>query len=113
MTSCPDRRADKAWWKANKPEIASGVPSWGWVRAAFTSIARLPRATLASIDTPILLVAAQHDPVVDVRGIQRAAALLPRSELMMVPGGGHELLREADHRRLPIMARIDRFLAAR
>ena len=24
MTSCPARRADQAWWKANKPEIASG-----------------------------------------------------------------------------------------
>jgi len=110
MTSCPERRADKNWWKSTHPELASGVPSWCWVRAAFASIARLPRATLAAIPTPALLVAARGDPVVDVPAIARAAEILPNGELMMVEGGGHELLRETDDRRLPVMARIDAFL---
>lgn len=110
MTSCPERRADKIWWKTNRPELASGVPSWCWVRSAFASIARLPRTTLAAIPTPALFVAARGDPVVDVPAIVRAAETLPKGELMMVDGGGHELLREADDRRLPVMARIDAFL---
>ena len=110
MTSCPDRRADKLWWKATRPEIASGVPSWGWVRAAFASIARLPDKVLASIRTPILLVAARGDPIVDVAAIERAAAVLPNAELTIIEGGGHEIMREADDRRLPVVARIDQFL---
>ena len=111
MTSCPDRRADKLWWKATKPEIASGVPSWSWVRAAFASIARLPDAMLATIRTPILLVAARGDPIVDVGAIERAAKVLPCAELTIIEGGGHEIMREADARRLPLLARIDAFLS--
>jgi len=110
MTSCPDRRADKLWWKATRPELASGVPSWNWVRAAFASIARLSDAALAAIPTPVLLTAAREDPVVDVGAIEHAAKILPNAELILIDGGGHEILREADARRLPLLARIDQFL---
>lgn len=111
MTSCPDRRADKIWWKTNRPELASGVPSWGWVRAARTSIRRMRREAAAKIGIPILVLTSEKDPVVDVRAIRRLAAILPQGELMVVPGGGHELMREADARRLPVIQRIDAFLA--
>ena len=110
MTSCPDRRADKLWWKANHPELASGVPSWSWVRAAFASIARLSDAALATILTPILLTAAREDPIVDVAAIEHAARMLPNAELTIIDGGGHEILRERDSRRLPLLGRIDEFL---
>jgi len=111
MTSCPDRRADKLWWKANRPELASGVPSWSWVRSAFASIARLTDAALGQIRTPILLVAAREDPIVDVGAIEHAARMLPNAALTIIDGGGHEILRERDARRLPLLARIDTFLA--
>jgi len=110
MTSCPERRADKAWWKANKPEIASGPPSWGWVRAARQSIARLQRADLSSVRIPVLLLAAEEDPIVDVGAIRRVAARMPHAELVTFPGSGHELLREADERRLAVLGRVDAFL---
>jgi len=110
MTSCPDRRADKMWWKATRPELASGVPSWSWVRAAFASIARLTDAALGQIRTPILLTAARADPIVDVGAIEHAARVLPNAELTIIEGGGHEILREVDARRLPLLARIDKFL---
>jgi len=110
MTSCPDRRADKMWWKATRPELASGVPSWSWVRAAFASIARLTDTALGQIRTPILLTAARADPIVDVGAIEHAARVLPNAELTIIEGGGHEILREVDARRLPLLARIDEFL---
>jgi lysophospholipase len=110
MTSCPERRADKAWWKASKPEIACGPPSWGWVRAARKSIARLRRADLSTVRIPVLLLASERDPIVDVDAIRRVAARLPEAELITFPGSGHELLREADERRLTVLARIDGFL---
>jgi lysophospholipase len=113
MTSCPERRDDKMWWKACKPEIATGPPSWGWVRAACRSIASLPPRDLVAIDVPVLMLGTRRDPVVDARAIAQAAASMPRAELMMLDGTGHELLREADAVRLPVLDRIDAFLAAR
>jgi lysophospholipase len=113
MTSCPERRADKAWWKATKPEIASGPPSWGWISAACASIARLAPRDLASVDLPVLLLASRGDPVVDARATERAHSHLPHAELLMIDGSGHELLREADDIRLAVLGRIDAFLEAR
>ena len=111
MSSCPDRQEDKLWWKAERPEIASGAPSWGWLAAALASTRRLPPARLARIAIPALLVASERDPVIEVAAVRRAAAALPAAELVVLPGTGHELLREADARRLPVLARIDAFLA--
>ena len=111
MTSCPERRADKVWWKTTYPAIASGPPSWGWVLAARKSIQKLTPQRLSAITTPTLLLGTEGDPVVDVRAIRRAAATLPNAEVEIFEGGGHELLREADSRRLPVLDRIDGFLA--
>ncbi len=110
MSSCPERIADKVWWKANHPEIASGGPSWGWTRAAFASIARLRRSNLEQVDTPILLLGSRLDPIVRADAIRATAARLPNAELALFPHGGHELLREADSVRLSVFERIDQFL---
>lgn len=111
MTSCPERREDKLWWKATCPEIATGSPSWGWVAAACRSIAQLPMREFAAIDLPVLAIVSEADPIIDVDAVRRAAATLPRGEIVLLPGTGHELLREADARRLPVLARIDAFLS--
>lgn len=111
MTSCPERRADKVWWKKTYPVIASGPPSWGWVLAARKSIQKLTDRALSGIATPVLLIGTEGDPVVDVHAIRRSATILPHAEITIFDGGGHELLREADARRLPVLARIDAFLA--
>ena len=111
MTSCPDRQDDKLWWKATVPEIASGPPSWGWLAAAATSIRKLPRARLAAIACPTLMLASRRDPVIDVSAARRAASAMPDARIALFGGTGHELLREADAVRLPVLATIDRFLA--
>jgi len=110
MTSCPERQADKLWWKAARPEIASGAPSWGWLNAACASIAKLPHRALAAIELPLLLLASTRDPVIDLAALHRSAAQLPRAELRLFAGKGHELLREADRVRRPVLAAIDAFL---
>jgi lysophospholipase len=110
MTACPDRQADKIWWKAAQPQIASGAPSWGWLRAACASIAALPVRDLAGIATPLLMLASKRDPVIDIGTLRRAAARLQRAELRLFEGKGHELLREADGVRLPVLSAIDGFL---
>ena len=110
MTSCRERHQDKLWWKAERPEIASGPASWRWLDAACTSIAKLPVARLASIRVPALLLAARRDPVIATRAIARAAAALPNGRFLLLDRGGHELLRERDALRLPVLDAIDGFM---
>lgn len=110
MTSCADRQADKIWWKSTFPEIASGAPSWGWLRAALASIRRLARAPRLAADMPVLMLASRGDPVIDLDAVTALARRLPGAELEILEGNGHELLREADRFRLPAIARIDDFL---
>jgi lysophospholipase len=111
LTACPERHADKLWWKANKPQIATGPPSWGWVHSAIRSIRSLDdEGELAAIDTPLLIMGSRGDMVVDAEGFSRVAERLASAELVLLPGKGHELLREADAARMAVMERIERFL---
>jgi lysophospholipase len=111
LTHCEDRYADSAWWKAGQPDLGLGPPSWGWIAAAFASTAALRRpGVLERTAVPILLIGAERDRLVTAGAIRAAAARLPAAELHMVPDAAHELLREADAVRLPIMAHIDQFL---
>jgi lysophospholipase len=111
MTSCALRQEDKMWWKAARPEIASGSPSWGWLQAACASIAALSESDLAGIETPVLMISSRRDPVVDVAAMRRAAGKLCKAELHLLDGKGHELLREADAVRFVVLGMIDAFLA--
>jgi len=113
MTTSPERTEDKLWWKAQRPGIASGAPSWGWLNAAARSIVAA-RAGLKRLpgDVPLLMLASAQDPVIDIGAVRRLAARLPQAQFRLYPGRSHELLREADGVRLEVLARIDRFVSA-
>jgi lysophospholipase len=111
LTSCPDRYADEAWWFERQPGYSLGAPSWGWLVAAYLSIARLTPERLRSIDLPVLTLAAERDRLVSTPAIQWAAGLLPRSELHIYLNAAHELLRESDPVRLDALQRIETFLS--
>jgi len=114
LTHCDDRFADDTWWKTAQPDLALGPPSWGWVAAAYASIDVLERlAMLERVTTPILLIAAERDRLVSADAIRQAAARLKTAELHIITGAAHELLREEDRLRVPVMATIDRFLDER
>lgn len=110
LTHCGDRYADEIWWKEQEPAFHLGVPSWGWLDAAFRSIDRLSPAALQRLQTPLLLLGAEQDRLVSADGIRKAATLLPNAELRMFADAAHELLREADPVREQAFAAIDDFL---
>lgn len=111
LTGCPDRYADAQWWRARHPELSRGEPSWGWVAAAFDSIARLcAPGVLERVTQPVLLLAAARDALVSTEATRAAAARLPDARLHIVPDAAHELLREADRARLAAFAALDAFL---
>ncbi|NNM76809.1 alpha/beta hydrolase [Sphingomonas sp. ID1715] len=115
LTHDADRYEDELWWKAQKPEIAVGPPSWAWVAEAYRSTLALEeRGRLEHVATPILILAAERDRLVDYAAIRRAAVRLPDARLRSWgPESAHEILREADPVRDAALAEIDRFLADR
>jgi lysophospholipase len=113
LTGSPERYEDEIWWWKREPGFNLGVPSWGWLDAAYRSSALLTPAALAKVRTPVLLIGTEKDRLVSPAAIRRAASLLPKAELLMFDDAGHEILREADDVRLAAHARIDAFLEAR
>ncbi len=114
LTHDDDRYEDELWWKAAKPEIAVGPPSWSWVAEAYRSTLALEAAgRLERVTTPLLLLAAEQDRLVDVAAITRAARRLPNAKLRRWGAeAAHEILREADPVRNDALAEIDRYLTA-
>ena len=109
LTSCPDRYSDELWWLERQPDYGLGPPTWGWLAAAYKSIANLTPDVLRRVELPILLLGAERDRLVSAEAIRGAALLLPQSQLLMFEDAAHEILREADPVRLRALGCIDRF----
>lgn len=97
------RFQDEDWWYEQRPELPLGPPSWGWIVAALASIRALEKpGRLERVDTPVLLLGSTADRLVSWRAIRRAAARLPRAELVTFGDEArHEILRES----LPVRTR--------
>ena len=112
LTHDPERYADELWWRQQRPELAMGPASWGWVERAYSSMRGLFRqGTLERVKVPVFIIATDHDGLVDFAAIARAARRLPNAELMRFGAEAHhEILREADPVRNQALASIDAFL---
>jgi lysophospholipase len=111
LTTCPDRfAADLALLRAT-PTLAVGGATWGWMRAATTSIMALKRPGFPRrISMPVLIAIAEQERLVNNDAIRRLARRLPHAELLELQGARHELLREQDRHQAKLWAEIDRFL---
>ena len=115
LTHDSDRYADEIWWQMHQPALLTGPPSWRWVIEGFRSMRELrgdPR--LAGITTPVLMLVATHDRLIDSRAGLRLAPRLPDCRLVTFgPESAHEILREADAVRDRALGEIDAFLGER
>lgn len=98
LTHDAARYEDEQWWRVQRPDIAMGPASWGWIERALDSIRLLEKpGVLESIQVPVLLLGTTADRLVSWRAIRRAATRLPAGELMTFgPECRHEILREVD-----------------
>jgi lysophospholipase len=110
LTGCPERYADELWWWEKEPGYNLRAPTWGWLKAAYESIAELTPARLADIGVPVLLLCAEQDRLVSAEAIRAAAERIPGAQLVRFAHSAHEILREADPVRLEAFAAIDSFL---
>lgn len=112
LTGDADRAGDEGWWVEHDPELRLGGATVGWLAAAFASLDALAApGVLEQVMTPLLILTAANDRLVDSAAASRLARRLPNATLEPVAGAAHELLRERDDVRDPVLARIDRFLA--
>ena len=109
------RFAEQERWRAARPDLAIGAPSWHWLVQAFAATAALradPR--LASVATPVQMILADADRLVDPRAARAVAARLPDAEVQRFGReAAHEILRESDPVRTRALSVIDDFLDRR
>lgn len=92
------------------PHLGLGGPTFGWLRAARRSIARINR--MKKPQAPVLIVAAGADRVVGNEGIRRLARKVPGVALTFIPDARHEILGERDMIRRQFLAALDSFVPA-
>lgn len=113
LTSCPSRFEAYRSLVAERPDLAVGGATWGWLDASLRSMAITRRpGYLESIQTPILICSAGEERVVSNASIERFARRLPDARLQRFAGARHELLIERDAIRDRVLAAIDGFLDA-
>lgn len=112
LTHDPDRYADEQWWRTQRPELVMGPASWRWVERAYASWQMLEApGALERIGVPVLIVSTSSDRLVSHPANLRAAARLPKGEILALGDEAHhEVLRESDGVRSAIMAKIAEFL---
>lgn len=95
----------------SEPKLALGSPTLGWLDAAMKSIRYMMTSqNTQSISTPILLLSAANDKIVDIRSHAKLAALLSHCERVTIDGSEHEMLMETDDKRAQFWAAFDRFV---
>lgn len=93
------------------PELALGWATVGWAHAAFRIMRRFEQPDFARrIETPMIIVAAGADRVVDTAATERFAARLRAGRLIIIDGAEHEVLMERDALRNQFWAAFDQFI---
>ncbi len=111
LTGSADRFADEGWWNDRHPGLSLGGVSWGWLDAAFRSIAMLDRpGALEAVDLPLLMLVGRHERLVDADSAMQACTRIPGADCRWIVSGRHELLRDGDGPRRKTMAMIAAFL---
>lgn len=99
LTSSRERFDDEGRWLIQRPELAVGGVSWGWLDAFARSRRQLARDGLGQVDLPLLALLAGDEAVVDNGATRGALGRLPQARMRVIDGARHELLRESDRLR--------------
>jgi lysophospholipase len=93
------------------PGLTVGAPTISWTYAAFRLMKRFrdPRFPIETL-TPVLILAAGADRVVDTSATERFAARLKTGHCLTIAGSRHEILKERDSIRAQFWAAFDAFI---
>lgn len=92
------------------PQLALGAPTWGWLAAAYRSMAMLNDPVYAArVVVPMLIFVAGADTIVVPRAIEDFAARLKLGTHVILPTARHEILQETDEIRTRFWAAFDAY----
>jgi lysophospholipase len=96
---------------AVRPELRLAGPTWGWVAAAFRSIASFAAASYGEhISTPALICGAGHDRICVTDEARRFARRMPHAAYVEIADAEHEILMERDIFRRQFWDAFDAFM---
>lgn len=96
------------------PDLGLGSATFGWLAASFRSIRKVMQHDyLAAITTPVLIIVAGADRLIDRDALTSAAAQVRHGELLLIEGANHEVLIETDDVREKFWTAFDDFVARR
>jgi lysophospholipase len=96
----------------NNPSLRLAGPTWGWIEAAYRSMARVRAPGFAeAIQTPVLICGAGLDRIVRVEAEREFVRRLPRGTYLELEGSEHEILMESDSIRERFWSAFDEFVA--
>jgi lysophospholipase len=82
---------------AAQNDIRLAGPTWGWLEAAYRSMNRVMADGYAqAITTPLLILGAGRDRIVDTRATRQFAARLPNGAYLEFAEAEHEIMMEND-----------------
>ncbi len=111
MTSDAARYARSRDFLKRHPEMRIFGPSWGWLGAAYRSIADIHAPGFAEkIEKPVLIVAAGCDQVCYTDAAREYALRLPNGRYLEIAGSRHEILREQNLIRQTFWLAFDTFI---
>lgn len=94
-----------------QPYLRIHGPTFGWLGAAFHSIARVRSKRFAQeITTPLLIFGAGRDKIVHTQAVRDFAKTLPDARYVEIADAEHEILMENDAIRARFWAEFDAFL---
>ena len=93
-------------------EIRLAGPTWGWLEAAYRAMADMAAPGFAeAIATPVLMVGAGRDRIVDTAAVRAFASRLQHGTYLEIGDAQHEILMENDAIRARFWAAFDAFVA--
>lgn len=97
LTHDPRRYARNVDQIVQHPELALGPPTWGWLAFAFDASRELQRGDgPPRVQTPMTVMAAAEDKLVDNDQLRAVTARFPLGEFHEIAGAYHEILQETD-----------------
>lgn len=115
LTHDDDRFEDEDYFIENKDRrLAVGGATHKWLWEAVKSTKKLNAAGYAEdIKTPVLMLQAGEDQIVDNSAQDKLVARMPNARLVKIDGAMHEILKETDDHRAAVWDAIREFMSLR
>lgn len=111
LTSDPARHARFRDLQLAEPQAVIEEPTFGWLKAALEAMDDLHKpGRFKRLQTPVLIISAAHDKLVDSSDHDWIAAQSPLIKRALIKGALHEILMERDQFRAEFWRQFDAFV---